>query len=145
MNLAAKIACRTIGTAGMGLALYDASQRCSISARRGAQDEQAKYLENAYFNARTLDTASPSSNELRQKTFDLRTRNPLPTLWGKIKGGCNGILHGLGDRPPIVIFSAMAILGKGAGAKFGAIGAAVAACYDVARNGFGIGKQTPMS
>lgn len=145
MNLAAKIACKTIGTAGMGLALYDASQRCSISARRGAQHQQAKYLENAYFNARTLDTASSSSNELRQKTFDLRTRNPLPTLWGKIKGGCNGIVHGLSDQLPIVACSSMALLGKGKVAKFGAIGAILTVCYDIARNGFGLGKQTPMS
>ena len=145
MNLAAKIVCKTLGTAGMGLALYDASKRCSISARRGAQYQQAKYLENAYFSARTIDTASHSSNELRQKTLDLRTRNPLPALWGKIKGGFNGIIRGLGDRLPIVACSSIALLGKGNIAKFGAIGTVLTVCYDIARNGFGIGKQTPMS
>lgn len=145
MNFAAKIACKTIGTAGMGLALYDASERCKISARRSAQHEQSKYLENAYFNSRTLDTASPASNEFRQKTFDLRTRNPLPSLWGKIKGGCTGIAYGLGDKLPLVALSSMALLGKGRWAKIGAIGATLTACYDIARNGFGLGKQNPMN
>lgn len=144
MKVISKIAYRTIGTAGMGVALYDASQLCGLYAKNGAKHEQEKYLESAYFNSRTTDTVSHSSNAIRQKTFDLRTKNPLPALWGKIKGGASGVFYALGNNLPIIACSSAAILSKGKLAKFGAIGAALCICYNVARNGFGLGRQNPM-
>ena len=85
MRTITKIACRTIGTAGMGLALYDAYRVGSQFSRNGAQNQQAKYLEGAYFNSRGIDNVSYNSNNIRQKTFELRSQNPLPSLWGRVK------------------------------------------------------------
>ena len=78
MNIAGKIVCRTLGTLGMGVALYDATKVSAQYARNGAQNQQAKYLERAYYDGRTIDTVSYSANNIRKKTFDLRTKNPLP-------------------------------------------------------------------
>ena len=80
------IACRAIGTVGMGLALYDAVERSKANSRHQAQKQTADYLEKTYFNSRTIDNISTTQNKIRAKTFDLQTKNPLPTLWGKIKG-----------------------------------------------------------
>ena len=144
MNTITKIACRTIGAAGIGIPLYNAMRVGNQFARNEAQRTQGKYLEKAYFDSRTIDTVSYSSNKVRQKVFDLETKNPLPTLWGKIKGWTNGTLSSLGDSLPTIICASMAILSKGFFAKVGAVGVALSAAYSIARNGFGLGKYHPM-
>ena len=144
MNMLPKIICRTIGTAGMGLALYDAIKVGGQTSRNRGEEAQGKYLEKAYFNSRTTDTYSPYANAVQKKTFDLRTKNPLPSLWGRIKGGVSGALNSLGDHLFTVACSACAILSKGMLAKIGAVGVGLKLCYDIARNGFGLGKNHPM-
>lgn len=144
MKLAAKIACRTIGTAGMGIALYDACNVANQFSKNGAQKESAKYLEKAYFNSRTIDTVSYSNKIIQDKVFDYRTRNPLPSIWGRIKGGAEGTLYSLGNSLFLVASSALALVSKNVFAKIGAAGAALTACYNVLRSGYGIGKQHPM-
>lgn len=134
-----------MGTVGMGIALYDASRVASQFSRNGAQNEQAKYLERAYFDSRGIDTVSYNSNNIRQKTFDLRTKNPLPSLWGRVKGYCEGASYSLGSNLFTVACSALALISKGALAKIGAIGVGLGVCYNIARNGFGLGKQHPMN
>ena len=70
MNLATKIACRTLGAAGMGVALFDAMQVSGQFARNESNGQQQKYLENAFYNARTVDRVSFSNNSIRKNTFD---------------------------------------------------------------------------
>lgn len=144
MRTITKIACRTMGIAGMGLALYDATRVASQFSRNGAQKEQAKYLEGAYFDSRGIDTVSYNSNNIRKKTFDLRTNNPLPSLWGRVKGGFEGAIYSLGNSLFTVSCSALALLSKGFLAKVGAVGVGLGICYKIAREGFGLGKQHPM-
>ena len=145
MNTLMKIACRTTGTVGMGVALYEAVRVGKQFSRNESQLIQGRYLENAYYNGRTLDKVSYTSNGIRSKTFDLRTRNPLPALWGKVKGALKGTAYGLGENLFTVACSALAILSKGALAKVGAVGIALKFCYDILRNGFGLGKEHPMN
>jgi len=144
MNLVTKIACKSIGAAGIGVALFDACKVAEQFSRNEAQNQQQKYLERAFYNARTVDEVSFSNNSVRRNTFDLRTRNPLPNLYGKIKGGTEGFLYGLGNFLPTIACSALALTPKVSLAKLGAIGTALSLCYNVARNGFGLGKHHPM-
>lgn len=145
MRTITKIACRTVGIAGMGLALYDATRVASQFSKNGAQNQEAKYLEKAYFNSRNTDNVSFVSNNIRQKTYDLRSRNPLPSIWGRIKGGTEGAIYSLGTNLFTIACSSFALLSKGTMAKIGAIGVALGLCYDIARNGFGLGKHNPMN
>lgn len=145
MNTVAKIACRTIGTAGMGIALYDACRLSKHFAGTGAGAAQTNYMERAYFDARTIDEVSYTSNAIRQKTFDVRTKNPLPGIFGGIKGGVKGFLYGLGNSLPVVAFSALALLGKGWAAKLGAVGIGLGIVYKIFREGYGLGKNNPMT
>ena len=122
MNMITKIACRTIGTAGMGLALYDAYRVGQQYSRAGAENQQAKYLEKAYFDSRSIDNTSFVSNNLRKKTFELRSNNPIPAIWGRIKGACKGASEALGANLITVGCSALALISKGFMAKVGAVG-----------------------
>ena len=144
MRTITKIACRTLGTVGMGLSIYNATRVGSQFSKNEAQRTQGKYLERAYFDSRTIDDVSYTANGVRKKTFDLRTKNPLPTLWGRIKGWTQGCLYSLGNSLPIIACSALALVSKGIMAKIGAAGIAIGICYSIARNGFGLGKKHPM-
>ena len=139
-----KIACRTVGAIGMGLAIYDATKVAKQYSRNYGPYEEGKFLEKAYFNSRTTSSTSFVSNDLRKKTFELRTKNPIPALWGRIKGTFKGIFETLGNNLFTVACSAFALLSKGLLAKVGAIGALLGVGYDIANNGFGLGKQNPM-
>lgn len=144
MNLAGKIVCRSAGALGMGLALYDATKVGSFYAKNGAHFEQSKYLERRYFDSRTTDHVSYRDSMIGEKTFDLMSKNPLPSVWGRIKGGVEGFLYGLGNSLPMVICSALALLGKNFVAKLGVAGLALGVCFKIAREGFGVGKKHPM-
>ena len=144
MKTLTKIACRTIGTVGLGLALYDASRVASRISRNTSELTQANYLEKSYFNSRTIDNDSYVSNSLREKAFDLNSKNPIPSLWGRVKGYVNGGVNSLGNNLVLVSCSSLALLGKGWGAKLGSVGVALTLAYDFLRNGFGLGKNNPI-
>lgn len=144
MKTITKIACRTVGTLGIGVALYDTTRVANHFSKVESQKQQSKYLENAYFNSRTSDNMSYTSSAIGKKTFELRTNNPLPSIWGRIKGGCEGAMYSLGNHLFTIACSSLALLSKGTLAKVGAIGVGLKACYEIARNGFGLGKQNPM-
>lgn len=144
MKLAAKIICRTMGTAGMGIALYDAFNVANQYSKIGSQKETAKYYEKAYFNSRTTDAVSYSDKAIQEKVFDLRTKNPIPYIYGRIKGWTEGALYSLGNSLCLVGTSAIALTSKGKLAKIGATGVAVVAAINVLRSGYGVGKKHPM-
>ena len=96
-----QIVSKTVGVAGLGLAMYDAVQCSKMSSRKNAHARQADYLEKSFYNSRTIDNISANSNRLRAKTFDLETWNPLPAFFGKISGGVKGFLYSLICAPNV--------------------------------------------
>ena len=144
MRLIGKIACKTIGAAGMIVAGYDAGKISKQYAEIGSEHAQEHYMEKVYYNSRTLDKVSYADNALREKTFELRSKSPFPGIFGKAKGGFQGFTYGLANSLPLVICSSLAILGKNFLAKAGAIGIGAIAIYKVLREGFGLGKNNPM-
>jgi len=144
MNTLSKIACRTIGAAGIGVAVYDAAKVSKYFAETGKDTTQQRYLERVYYSSRTTDQVSYNTNVLREKVFDLRSKNPIPAIYGKIKGGIQGFLYGMGNYLPVIACSTLALACKNWLAKAGAIGIGLAALYKVAREGFGLGKDNPM-
>lgn len=144
MNIVPRIICRAIGAAGLGVAVYDSAKTAKYFSEVGSEHAQEHYLEHAYFNSRTTDKFSYTSNALREKTFELRSKNPIPAIYGKIKGGFQGLMYGLGNYLPVVVCSTLALVCKNWAAKAGAIGLGIAAIYRVARDGYGFGKNNPM-
>ena len=139
-----KIACRTLGAAGIAVACYDAAKISKQFSEIGSEHAQEHFLEDAYFSSRTTDKVSYVSNAMREKTFELRSKNPFPSIFGKFKGATQGFLYGLGNSLPIIACSALAILGKNILAKAGAIGICAISAYKILRDGFGLGKNNPM-
>ena len=144
MNIAGKIACRAVGTVGMGVALFDACQLSKHYSKAIEEDTQAAHLEKVFYSSRTLDNVSYTSNGIRQKSFDIRTRNPIYSIYGKVKGAVGGFLYGIGNFLPAIILSSLALICKNWGAKLGAIGVLAGICFKYAHEGFGLGKQNPM-
>ena len=140
-----RIVCRTIGAAGIGIACYDAAKISKQFSTIGSDHAQEKYLEDVYFSSRTTDKVSYTSNAIREKTFELRSKSPIPGMAGKVHGRFQGFMYGLANHLPVIICSALAILGKNFLAKAGAIGVGAIALYKVLREGFGVGKNNPMS
>lgn len=143
MNIA-EITCKAIGAAGVGAALYDSAKIAHLYSKIGGEHTQEHFLENAYFNSRTLDNVSYTDNIIRESTFDIKTRTPLPKTFGKVKGGFQGFFYGMGNHLPVIICSTLALACKNWAAKAGAIGVGLCALYKVAREGFGLGKHNPM-
>ena len=104
MKTITKIACRTIGALGMGVALYDATKVAGLFSRNKAQVQHANYLEDVYYNSRTLDTVSYSSNGIRKTTANVMGKNPLPRIWGRIKGAFQGATYSLGNNLLAIAF-----------------------------------------
>ena len=144
MRLIGRIVCKTIGAAGMIVAGYDAGKISKQYAEIGSEHAQEHYMEKVYYGSRTLDKVSYTDNALREKTFELRSKSPFPGIFGKIKGGFQGLMYGLSNSLPLVLCSSFAILGRNFLSLAGAIGIGAIALYKVLREGFGIGKNNPM-
>ena len=145
MNFLTKMACRTIGTAGMGMAMYDTYCISKQYAKNGGQKESGEYIAKTYANSRTTENVSYVSNDMRKMTFDIMAENPLPTVWGKIKGGFNGAIYSLANNIGTISFSALALTAKNKYiALTGVIGTALCTAYKILQDGLGIGKHTPM-
>ena len=145
MRMITKIACRTLGAAGMAAALYDACRVAGHESRAQSQLQQSKHIEDIYFKTRDLDNMSYLNQDIHDTVFDERLKNPLPYMWGGAKGATVGFLSSLGHNLFTITSAAFAILSKGVMAKIGAAGVVLGACYKIARHGFGLGKQNPMS
>lgn len=144
MKTVTKIVCRTIGTLGMGYALYDAAKVAKQYSRNEALMQDAKHFQRVYTDTRTIDTVSFTDSTIQKKASDIRMKNPLYSVWGTVKGGVTGFLSGMGNHIFTVACSAFALASKGTMAKIGAIGTGLCACVNIARNAYGIGKHTPL-
>lgn len=145
MKLITKIACRTIGTVGIGTALYDTYCLSKQYAKNGGEKESSAYIQKIYANSRTIESVSHSSNDIRKVTFDTMMQNPLPHIWGTIKGGFKGMIYALSDNLFTVACGAIAICSKnGLLAKTGCAGVFGGLIYKVLQDGLGFGKHTPV-
>ena len=144
MGTLANVVCKAVGIAGMGAVLYDAYTLGSIKSSRGAAKATANHLTDVVAAQRTATTDSYVSSAIQNKVSDLRMSNPLVPLWGRVQSFVNGTLDSLGNNIIPVICSTLALLTKGFTSKLGAWGLVGCGVYTIAKEGFGIGKHSPM-
>ena len=144
MGIMANIICKTAGVAGMSAVIYDAYNVGRRHSRHASEQVSADYFEKVVDAKRTNSNESDVSNAIQTKVADLRMNNPIVPFAGKIKGFFGGALNSLGNNILPVLFSSMALAGKGFWAKAGAWGLAGFAGLKVLQEGFGVGKKTPM-
>lgn len=144
MGLVANIACKTAGIAGLSAMVYDANKKANMFAKVGEQKATADTFEQVVATKRTMGTASATTNVLQQKVSDFRTSNPIVPFFGKINGYIKGFLKSAGDNIIPVTLSAVALGGGKKWQKAGAWGLAGYLVYMVLKEGFGVGKSTPV-
>ena len=135
MGIVSKIVCKTVGIAGASAIIYDAYK---------IGHEKSDWFEKTVAAQRTATSESHVSNAIQNKVSDLRMSNPLIPIWGRIKGFNHGVLESLGDNIVPVIFTSFALLGKKFYAKLGAWGLVGCGLYTAIKEGFGVGKNTPV-
>ena len=140
MNTVTKIACRTIGLAGMSAVLYDAYSVGKHYSIVGEKSALGRITMDAFAAKRTTTNESPVTSSVQNKVADFRMNNPLIPIAGRIKGFFKGTLSSLGDNIIPVAFSSMAVLGKNTWAKVGAWGMGGYAAFVILKEGFGVGK-----
>ncbi len=145
MGTISNIACKTVGAVGMSAILYDAYSVATKNAERVSQMASADHFEKVHLSTRTLSDESSVNGAMQKKIAELRMNNPLFSIIGNVKGFAKGFLNTLGNNLLAVTFSSLALATKGTMSKIGAWGVAGCALFNIAKEGFGIGKNTPIT
>ncbi len=140
----ANIVCKTAGVAGLSLVTYDAYAMAKHHAEVGSSEASADLFMKTVASERTNSSASYVSSAMQNKIADLRTSNPIIPIFGKVKGFVSGFLGTLGDNILPIVFSSLALASKGFTQKAGAWGLGIYGAYLVAKEGFGLGKTSPV-
>ncbi len=144
MGMVSNIVCKTVGIAGMSAVLYDSYSVAKKNSIRVAQMDNADHFEKVHASTRTLSGESSVNSAMQKKVAEMRMDNPLFSIMGNIKGFAKGFLNTLGNNLIPVAFSALALATKGTMSKIGAWGVAGYGLFTIAKEGFGLDKQTPM-
>ena len=144
MGIASKLICKTAGIAGLSFVTYDAIGKAKVFSKVGEQKATADTFERTIAANRTMDVSSATTNIMQAKVANFRTSNPIVPFFGKISGYFKGFIKTFSDNVVPVIFSAMALTGGQKTRKAGAIGLGAYSVYMVLKEGFGIGKSTPV-
>ena len=140
----ANIVCKTAGIAGLSIVTYDAIAMAQHHASAETTKVSADTFESVIAAQRSNSTASAFTNAMQEKVGDLRMKNPVVPLFGKIKGFIEGFFSSLGDNIIPVALSSIALASKGIIQKAGACGLGIYGCYLLAKEGFGLGKTSPI-
>ena len=138
------IVCKTIGIAGMSAVVYDAYATAQRQASVSAEEMGSYVFEKSIAAERSNTNGSYFANNMQKKVANLRTNNPLVPVIGKTKGFIEGFLSSLGTNIIPFALSAMALGGKGAWQKTGAWGIGIYSLFQIAKEGFGLGKTVPV-
>ena len=144
MGIVSNIVCKTVGIAGMGAIVYDAYAHAKHHSAVESEALSADVFEKAVAAELSNTDASHITNEMQKKITHLRANNPLIPIVGKTKGFISGALSSLANNIIPVTFSAIALAAKGKLQKAGAWGLGIFGLYKVAKEGFGLGKKSPI-
>ena len=140
----ANIVCKTVGIAGMSAAAYDAYYTARHHSAVASHELSADVYKSVIAAERSNTSASYVTGAMQKKVADLRMKNPIIPLFGKVKGFAEGFISSLGDNIIPITLSTLAIAAKGIVQKAGAWGLGIYGIYLVAKEGFGMGKSAPV-
>lgn len=140
----ANIVCKTAGIAGLSAVTYDAFAMAKHHADAGTAEISADVFEKAIAAERSNSSASHLIGAMQKKVADLRMKNPIVPIIGKFKGFAEGFISSLGDNIIPITLSAIALAAKNSLQKAGAWGLAIFGVYQLAKEGFGLGKTAPV-
>ena len=138
----ANIVCKTVGVAGMSIAVYDAYAMAQHHSMAGSLETSADVYEKAIAAERSNTNASHVTGAMQSKIANLRMNNPIVPIFGKVKGFVSGFISSLGDNIIPITLSTLALATKGFVQKCGVWGLGIYGVYQVAKEGFGLGKSS---
>ena len=144
MSMISNIVCKTAGIAGLSLVAYDALAMAKHHANAESASISADVFESVVAAERSNSSASAATNAMQKGVADFRMTNPIVPLVGKVKGYIQGFFSSLGDNIIPVTLSSIALASKGALQKAGAWGLGIYSGYLLAKEGFGLGKTSPV-
>ena len=144
MGLVSNIVCKTVGIAGLAAVTYDAYSMAQHHSSALAAEMTADVFEKTVAAQRSNSSASYTAGAMQNKVADLRMKNPIVPVYGKVKGFVEGFISTLGDTVIPIIFSSIALGAKGKIQKAGAWGVGIFGLYQIAKEGFGLGKTAPI-
>lgn len=140
----ANILCKTVGIAGLSAVTYDAYAMAKHHADAGTAETSADVFLKTVAAERSNSTASHVTGAMQNKIADLRMKNPVVPLFGKVKGFISGFFSTLGDNIIPIALSSIALATRGFIQKAGAWGLGIYGAYILAKEGFGLGKTSPV-
>lgn len=140
----ANIVCKTVGIAGLSAVTYDAYAMAMHHADAGTAEASADIFMKTIAAERSNSSASHLTGAMQSKVADLRMKNPIVPLIGKVKGFVSGFFNSLGDNIIPIVCSSCALATKGFTQKAGAWGLGIYGAYLIAKEGFGLGKTAPI-
>ena len=144
MGIVANIVCKTAGIAGLSAVVYDAYAMAKHHSSAASADITADTFEKVVAAQRSNSSASHVTGAIQNKVADLRMKNPIVPIFGKIKGFIEGFMSSLADNIIPTCLSALALGAKGKTQKAGGWGLAIFGIYQLAKEGFGLGKTAPV-
>ena len=140
----ANIVCKTAGIAGLSAITYDAYAMAKHHSNATSAEVSADIFEKAVAAQRSNSTASYLTGAMQNKVADFRMKNPVVPLFGKIRGFIEGFFSSLADNIIPTTLSAIALGTKGKTQKAGGWGLVIYGIYQLAKEGFGLGKTAPV-
>ena len=136
------IICKTVGVAGMSAVIYDAYAMAQHHSAAGAFETSADVYEKAVAAERSNANASHVTGLMQRKVANLRMNNPIIPIIGKVKGFITGFISSLGENIIPITLASLALASKGIIQKIGAWGLGIYGLYQIAKEGFGLGKSS---
>ena len=140
----ANIVCKTAGIVGLSAVTYDAYAMAKHHSNAASAEISADIFEKAVAAQRSTSTASYMTGAMQNKVADFRMKNPIVPIFGKFRGFIEGFISSLADNIIPTTLSALAIGTKGKIQKAGGWGLAIYGIYQLAKEGFGLGKTSPV-
>ena len=140
----ANIVCKTAGIVGLSAVTYDAYAMAKHHSNAASAEISADIFEKAVAAQRSTSTASYLTGAMQNKVADFRMKNPIVPIFGKFRGFIEGFISSLADNIIPTTLSALAIGTKGKIQKAGGWGLAIYGIYQLAKEGFGLGKTSPV-
>ncbi len=140
----ANIVCKTAGLAGLSAVTYDAYAMGKHHSSAVESEISADIFEKTIAAERSNSNASHVSNAIQGKIADMRMKNPIVPLLGKVKGFVQGFVGTFGDNLIPITLSSIALAAKGRLQKAGAWALGIYGAYLLAKEGFGLGKTSPV-
>ncbi len=140
----ANIVCKTAGIVGLSAVTYDAYAMAKHHSNAASAEISADIFEKAIAAQRSTSTASYLTGAMQNKVADFRMKNPIVPIFGKFRGFIEGFISSLADNIIPTTLSALAIGTKGKIQKAGGWGLAIYGIYQLAKEGFGLGKTSPV-